>query len=476
MVRAAVQLRGGGGAAIVNNVIYYYGGYTKINVTSGQTGGDVNDLLTLDLSRLDYSNLTYNWQQVTPTPSALTYGGETLNVVSFNSNSQVIVNGWWTITNNLVEIFNPTIGTPAVNNWQPLSFPNNASYQLATSGGIVDIPSLHSLWFFGGFNAQGSETFTSMPYVYLYDYIQNQFSFVNSRTPNNLTIDGFAPVLSDDGQKIYLFCGGMEQPAANTNARVPYVTNLCELVWIYDVFTTSWTYINASTTSARVPTARVFHTATLIPGTSTVFIYGGQQAFQYSPQVVNDAAYTFNMKNNSFNYVTLGNSNNRPSTLAGHQAVYNEAQGKKLIFILFGRDTGTSLSQFTASAIDVTDLNQLAWVNTNASSGNGAGSHLSTGAIAGIAVGAAIAGIGATAALIFLFWRRRRQRQQFQLETTDPRHTEPLFFSTDMEQADTLGTSQEDTAASHHLKTPIMYAKPSVDEHETGKPYDHFAS
>ena len=99
------------------------------------------------------------------------------------------------------------------------------------------------------------------------------------------------------------------------------------------------------------------------------------------------------MKNNSFSYVTLGNSNNRPSTLAGHQAVYNEAQDKKLIFILFGRDTGTSLSQFTASAIDVTDLNQLAWVNTNASSGNGAGSHLSTGAIAGIAVGAAIAGV-----------------------------------------------------------------------------------
>ncbi|KAI8067955.1 hypothetical protein BC940DRAFT_299963 [Gongronella butleri] len=233
-----------------------------------------------------------------------------------------------------------------------------------------------------------------MPYVYLYDYIQNQFSLVNSPTPSNITMHSFTPILSNDGQKIYVFCGAMESPAANTNNMTRYEDSRCELVPIYDVMSTRWSYINASMTSTRVPTARVHHTVTLIPGTTTVFIYGGIQAYQYTPQVVNDAAYTFDLSNNSFSYVTLGNSDNRPGSLAGHEAVYYETQGKRLILLLFGRDSGTSLSKYSTNIIDVTDLSQLAWFSSFASNDNGSsGSHLSTGAIAGIAVGAAVAGV-----------------------------------------------------------------------------------
>ncbi|KAI8067956.1 hypothetical protein BC940DRAFT_299972 [Gongronella butleri] len=131
VTRAAIAPRGGGGAALLNNVIYYYGGYTTINATDSTTGGDTNDLLKLDLSTLDFSNLTFNWQQINPTPGALTYGGENLNVVAVNNRTQMVVHGWWTVTNSLTyQVFNPVIGSPITNNWQSINFPSDPSYQI----------------------------------------------------------------------------------------------------------------------------------------------------------------------------------------------------------------------------------------------------------------------------------------------------------------------------------------------------------
>ncbi|KAI8332354.1 hypothetical protein BC941DRAFT_129017 [Chlamydoabsidia padenii] len=110
--------------------------------------------------------------------------------------------------------------------------------------------------------------------------------------------------------------------------------------------------------------------------------------------------------------------------------------------IMFGVNSRHELLQ-DLHVLNMTNVTSPTWLGAPVPSPisdniNSGPSELSPGAIAGIVVGAVVASIALTAALIYMMYRKRKQRKEFELEKTDPRRmslTESMIL-TDKQQED----------------------------------------
>ncbi|KAM3581893.1 hypothetical protein VKS41_006048 [Umbelopsis sp. WA50703] len=180
----------------------------------------------------------------------------------------------------------------------------------------------------------------------------------------------------------------------------------------YDTNSGVW---NVVTGVGQIPPARNIHSATLGSDGKTIYVFGG--AAEANLTSVYGDLYSFDTSKSSWTQI---NAANGPSPRAGHCAV----QVNNTMFILFGYDfTLASLSD-----IHALDTVNMKWVtafsasgyplisNTSSSSNTtdctdcSESSGLSTGAIAGIAVGCGVAAIGA-GVFLFFFLRRRNRKQ-----------------------------------------------------------------
>ncbi|ORZ14802.1 hypothetical protein BCR42DRAFT_58491 [Absidia repens] len=247
----------------------------------------------------------------------------------------------------------------------------------------------------------------------------------------------------------------------------------------FDTITSTWGRDNATVSDPQqniVP--RAFHSATLLPGSTKILIYGGSAYIASQNTIPADYAYLYDYESKQYNLLDLGS--NGAGRRSGHCAVLY----KHYIFFMFGFNDKLQL-QNDVNVLDVSNVTQPVWVMAG-SSNNGtmppSGSGLSAGATAGIAVAAVIVGLGIAFAGVFIWCRRRKHDRERDLNQLDPRATLNDFHAPIYSQ-NPVGTISSDLGSPSaqddrtHSSTPYYLKeiiKPSSDEPDPcSKPFAH---
>ncbi|KAI8068494.1 hypothetical protein BC940DRAFT_35984 [Gongronella butleri] len=447
---------GGACALTSNNHIYCFGGTQ--NPTNSQSM--INNLIMLDVSNFDYSDMSFQWQNVIPN-SYTFQANMIIQMVAINKGSSIFIQEPTNTYNHAGNVPPFISGNPTADQYTNIQLQSNASfpgtYTSRISPAIVDLSSIgqNQVWIWGG----RSETalaggLVASNFVLLYDYTQNQFSMIKADTPNNMTRYGHTATLTNDGTGIVMLGGIRAVP--NSNQTVTNNTYL-NTVWVFNTTTSTWSASQPNSTSMTLPSDRAFHTTTLIPGTDYMMVYGGM-ATNLQNYLVNDPSYLYNAATNSFITVTIGLGNIGPGLLCQHSAVFVHDNGTSsdLIYYIFG--AGESMKATNkVSVLNVTNPNRMQWVaSSNGGAPSDSGStNLSGGAIAGIAVGCIVGGIAIAGAIVFYVLRKRKQKQDFYLEDTDPRQQIPIDGE--------LSTTEDTTLSAGRHLVEMDPIKPSTD-------------
>ncbi|ORZ05363.1 hypothetical protein BCR42DRAFT_179113, partial [Absidia repens] len=265
---------------------------------------------------------------------------------------------------------------------------------------------------------------------------------------------------------IYIIGGKCRRPSGVANG-----ANMLE-IHSYDTIQSSWLISQATTDNAQAIAPRAKHTTTLISGTNSFLIYGGEGADNPNVTIVSDYAYLYDFDKSVFTQLSLDSD-----VGAGPRTAHNAVAYKSYVMIMFGFNSQSEMLN-DLRVLNATDLSALYWLGdsppTDGSSvpRPGSNSSLSTGATAGIAVAAAVVGIGLTAALIYIVYRKRKQRKAFILEHTDPRrhplgHDNPAYvLAGENDNDDAYPMNSTDVATT----TAVDSIKPTETEEKT-KPF-----
>ncbi|KAL9560294.1 hypothetical protein MBANPS3_000021 [Mucor bainieri] len=184
---------------------------------------------------------------------------------------------------------------------------------------------------------------------------------------------------------------------------------------VFDSSSGSWSSLSLGGTH---PVARMFPTATLLPNSNDVLLYGGTSTGQTT--AFTDFCYTLNLDTNNWTRQNIDTVGVASAPRFAHSAVLVN----NTLFIMFGLAVYNSPLD-DILVMSVNDVNNLYFPDTYpyieqikpTSSNNGTisaessinnSSSLSTGAIAGIAVACVVVGLGAIAAAIFFYIRKKR--------------------------------------------------------------------
>ncbi|KAF1806423.1 hypothetical protein FB192DRAFT_1294347 [Mucor lusitanicus] len=183
---------------------------------------------------------------------------------------------------------------------------------------------------------------------------------------------------------------------------------------VFDTSSSSWSSLALGGTH---PAARMFPTATLLPNSNDVLLYGGTSTGQTT--AFTDFCYTLNLDTNNWTRQNIDTVGVASAPRFAHSAVLVNTT----LFIMFGLAVyNNPLDDILV--ISVNDVNNLYFPDTfpyieqiKPANNNGtisaenaidSSSSLSTGAVAGIAVACVVVGVGAIAAAIFFYIRKKR--------------------------------------------------------------------
>ncbi|ORX48232.1 hypothetical protein DM01DRAFT_1130965 [Hesseltinella vesiculosa] len=238
--------------------------------------------------------------------------------------------------------------------------------------------------------------------ILLYNVASNQMSVINANTPGNATRTDHTATLAADGSAIYII-GGLTLPVFGADP--VYQTNPADLnIWSFNLASSQWQALTPKLSSPDIGQARSSHTATLLPNSTNILIFGGYRNSDFNAP--GDYALIYDYAQNTLSDARPNIVKQNLNDIHGNSAVlYTRPTGESFIFFLFGApSTGRKVGR--VDILNITTPSRMAWLtnnnspppNTN-SQGNGSqgnnpasgSSSLSTGAIAGIAVGSAVA-------------------------------------------------------------------------------------
>ncbi|GAA5806747.1 hypothetical protein MFLAVUS_000095 [Mucor flavus] len=212
--------------------------------------------------------------------------------------------------------------------------------------------------------------------------------------------------------------------------------------WAAVFDTKSGTWSN-ETLGGDIPTARMYHTANLLPNSQDIILYGGSEDGQTAS---GSFCYTLNLETNTW----TKHDTNIPEYLSGPRFSHSAVLVDSTLFILFGRGVDGALNP-SLLTIDVANATHIAYTanyasntttntttnsnepnssktnvtesNSNESNPNGstpnASGGLSAGAIGGISAGSIVAGLGIIAFVFFYLRRQKKAKQQDTHEDMD---------------------------------------------------------
>ncbi|ORX48234.1 hypothetical protein DM01DRAFT_1385554, partial [Hesseltinella vesiculosa] len=152
---------------------------------------------------------------------------------------------------------------------------NSSLYATASSAGVT-LPS-GNVWMFGGrniFNVSAvGDLYTNSASVLMYNVALNQMSVINANTPGNATRTDHTATLAADGSAIYII-GGLTLPVFSIDTL--YQPNPTDLnIWSFNLASSQWQALTPKLNSINIGEARSGHTATLLPNSTSILIFGG---------------------------------------------------------------------------------------------------------------------------------------------------------------------------------------------------------
>ncbi|CAO3670451.1 unnamed protein product [Umbelopsis ramanniana] len=326
-----------------------------------------------------------------------------------------LVNGGETTPRNTSEVNQTTIFNTENRTWSALNITNIT--QATERRAVVD--SFGKFWFWGGYSDY-STGYNNLTYYGAFNTLYPS-NWVWSNEPSAsgqpYARTGHSMTMAADGN-IYIIGGISAYPSGTVNAQnistwVKKHISLSEIAR-YNTYYAQWNTVNAI--GSQQPQSRSKHTATLAADGTSIIVFGGA-SFDDNSTPLNDL-YTYDTVSNSWSNKTVEGG---PSARYDHSAVLVNST----MFIMFGYDSAaTYLSDIYA--LDTLNWN---WTNYFDPSGYAADIRvggLSTGAIAGITVGAGLLVIAATSLVFFCLCRRRNRKFNYKKEDNENLQAYPM--------------------------------------------------
>ncbi|KAI8576783.1 hypothetical protein K450DRAFT_283121 [Umbelopsis ramanniana AG] len=424
---ASVTSRSAGVCAAVQRKVFCYGGYDIYgNITS--------DTWSIDAST-DFALSGPSWTNITDNNFVTTATGYGVGV-ALNDGVSFLVNGGLSNPTNTTETNQTTVLNTATNTWTAI----NSSLITQTRQHTAVVDANGKVWLWGGvsdyktgnLNTSYWGAFTTLnPVTWEWGGPDSGNSGPNARVGHTMTI-------TPSGKIIII--GGLVATKSSTLDAQGYMQWTLSGASSSDVpqYDTGNGLWNLVTATGSIPASRTLHSATLAADGTSIIVFGG--ATDDLNSVYGDL-HIFDTVSNAW---TVLNISNGPNPRAAHNAV----QINTTMFVMFGWDFTFAplsdihaldtvnwrwVSEYSASGYPLLSANTTTNTtnttspdsNNNSSSKSSQNSgSLSTGAIAGIAVGAVVVVIGVGAFLVFYF-RRKNKKSPLQMEPATGNYGQP---------------------------------------------------
>ncbi|CAO3596578.1 unnamed protein product [Absidia cylindrospora] len=229
---------------------------------------------------------------------------------------------------------------------------------------------------------------------------------------NGPTISRYGHAQTMRNNVIYFFGGFLNLPEQNLK---PNIVTFSSLTW-YNTQSDTWGHVP---TNGDIPTPRKYLTATLLPNSSQVLLYGGTATANLQALPLSDYCYIYDANKHQYTAINL-TKNAGAGGRIGHSAIVYQSS----LLILMGYDGGGNILN-DVHALDVSIPERPVWAGEKQPDSepdvpvNEATNGLSTGAIVGIAIGC-VAFVAIVGAGIFLWYRKRRQQPNNNMDYITP--------------------------------------------------------
>ncbi|ORZ16210.1 hypothetical protein BCR42DRAFT_414556 [Absidia repens] len=467
-----------GCAQVLNSRIHCYGGATGGSTSSGSYNNPTNDHFYMDLQNFNFNNVSSaanNWTVITGSNGRNLLVANSYHLATTISNkSKFIVYGGLGpgAQNSLLD--DPLwMYDPGSNTWSTVPLYG----QYTNYGAMVDIGAIQGLWTWGG--KINNTAWFAQTQLFTLNYGNTHWDIVNGDPADQKIRLHYTATLGNDGS-IYMI-GGLEVLEL-TKDQAPVTADMLATRW-YDTTKANWGAQTATVSNGQAVSGRTYHTTTLVPESNSFLVYGGSLFTNDRNQVQTDYAYLYDYVQKIFTPLTFDN-NTGAGKRSGHCAVLYNTD----IFILFGFNENYQLLN-DIHVLDVSTPTKPTWrastaghpssgASSTATSSDTNGPALSSGGIAGIAVGATIFLVGIGGAVLFFFYRKRNQQKEFQMD--DPRQqqnaTTEYMLPTAFPDHHTASSGNDQTKVDN--LSPIFFSdsasrlKPTTDERElASKPH-----
>ncbi|EPB88935.1 hypothetical protein HMPREF1544_04195 [Mucor circinelloides 1006PhL] len=409
------------------DAIYCYGGLLVNNVID-------SSLYSLPLTNFPNNksmiNLAKTWNLINYTNTEYVLEGRRrANSAVYNSNSLFVTGGY---TYNGTMITNQTIVyNRDANTWQTLNTyvdtSSNSIRQIYNAAAVNLAPIENTIALYGGVTENpivnttipiqtdsSNQTVMHEGYssIVSFNYGSNQWLPRSPQTNIPATLYSAQTVTFNPKTGLIYYLGGFYYTSPDYTKENKQDFKSAN---VFDTSSGSWSSLSLKGAN---PAPRMFPTATLLPNSNDILLFGGTNTGQSTP--FTDFCYTLNLDTNNWTHQSIDTVGVASAPRFAHSAILVNTT----LFIMFGLAVyNNPLNDILVMSVN--DVNNLYFPDTypyieqikTIPSSNGSvstenaisnSSSLSTGAVAGIAVACIVVGLGAIVAAAFFCIRKKR--------------------------------------------------------------------
>ncbi|KAI8875738.1 hypothetical protein K501DRAFT_338520 [Backusella circina FSU 941] len=370
--------------ALQNNTrIYCYsGGYSTLGSASIEAAEPDHHYLDLTQNGLVPGSIVSKWTEIPDDPNFVlepSIGGTPIKL----SDTTYLIDGGYSI--NAVKKNQTVVYDAVANKWSSISNNGrNVSGSVYGETGVY-VTQKQYIAFWGGLIGPNPGTLVNNSVV-LHIVSDRSWEICPDVFHGSMSRFGHTVTYNEDRQQI-LYIGGRTRQLSN-----PYVP--MQNITIFDTITLNWSTKRANSISNI--TSRFLHTATTLPSSGQILIYGGATDDEAAPKAVADYLYLFNPKTFEYSKISENNTNYSAGPRFGHSGIITS----DVYFLSLNGAATTWLNQFRLNVAESPDFS------------------LSVKEIIGITVGSVICVIMIITALWFFVWRDKKKKKQ-QIEKED---------------------------------------------------------
>ncbi|KAI7871988.1 uncharacterized protein EV154DRAFT_529417 [Mucor mucedo] len=430
-----VQARHDSSCAFLSKKIYCYGGLTDADGTISDVSIVMLDVFNSSGSTAD--EMMNRWVTVTTNTNGVDLKARDFpQIMQMPDDKTLLISGGW--NNAYTKLTSQTITyNSETNSWKNYANYTEAPYgnrQICQASSVY-VPNL-GVGFYGGIETNFENTWT-YPGINVTAYEEDNLRYIGYTNLTFLNIENTSnpwstypvqtniptlfymyqtSVFDAKSNRIFFFGGGYSNPTTYYYEDSSFASSVT-----FDLTKGAW---GTQAMSGDSPSPRSGHTTNLVgPNQRDVLLYGGESLLN-NDRALLDYCFVLNLDTFQWKQQNFVGSN-AALIRTQHSAV---AINNETLFIVFGKDTA-NVPTLSVLMLDVTNPSNITLMekyvdptavvvppvaNSTTTPIPENESKLSTGATAGIAVGASAAGILAIAAIVFCVLRKRKNEKKQQ--------------------------------------------------------------